>query len=175
MNSKTCIKCGRTFPETREFFGQYKNERQGIVRIGFRNSCRECMSTHTKEYDSRNAASVRARIERRQMRLAGDEGINRSDIARLKRVLGDKCRYCGDPLNGSGEVDHLTPVARGGTNNIGNLTLACRPCNLSKTSKTLDEYVFWRRERDLPVRRIQIQGECPDPVIRQRLRGRYPI
>ena len=42
-----------------------------------------------------------------------------------------KCAYCGKkdvPL----EVEHIIPKARGGSNRISNLTLACQPCNMKK-------------------------------------------
>ena len=42
-----------------------------------------------------------------------------------------KCAYCGKkdvPL----EVEHIIPKARGGSNRISNLTLACQPCNTKK-------------------------------------------
>tara|TARA_Y100001934_G_scaffold135181_1_gene163343 strand:- start:322 stop:540 length:219 start_codon:yes stop_codon:yes gene_type:complete len=41
-----------------------------------------------------------------------------------------KCAYCGasapDVLL---EVDHILPVAEGGTNELTNLIAACKPCN----------------------------------------------
>lgn len=49
------------------------------------------------------------------------------------------CRYCGAsapsvPLR----VDHVTPVALGGSDDPGNLVTACEPCNSGKTSSTPD-------------------------------------
>jgi hypothetical protein len=34
------------------------------------------------------------------------------------------------------EVNHVTPVARGGTNDLGNLQTLCRPCNQGKKART---------------------------------------
>ena len=51
-----------------------------------------------------------------------------------------KCQLCGatapDVLL---EIDHIHPVAKGGTNDITNLITACQPCNAGKSDKTLDE------------------------------------
>lgn len=52
------------------------------------------------------------------------------------------CRYCGAsapdaPLR----VDHVTPVALGGTDTPGNLVTACEPCNSGKSSATVDSAV----------------------------------
>lgn len=52
------------------------------------------------------------------------------------------CAYCdcdtGLPENGHA-VDHVFPLARGGTNDLDNLTMACRACNSSKADKILDD------------------------------------
>ncbi|MBA3470843.1 MAG: HNH endonuclease [Herpetosiphonaceae bacterium] len=51
------------------------------------------------------------------------------------------CAYCGAtglPL----QVEHLVPRARGGTDRVSNLTLACGPCNQRKGPQTAAEYGF---------------------------------
>ena len=47
-----------------------------------------------------------------------------------------KCQICGGKVFMSGEwhVDHITPVARGGSNAPCNLQLACPACNLEKAA-----------------------------------------
>lgn len=52
------------------------------------------------------------------------------------------CRYCGAsapdvPLR----VDHVTPVALGGTDTPDNLVTSCEPCNNGKSSATVDSAV----------------------------------
>jgi len=42
-----------------------------------------------------------------------------------------RCSYCGAsglPL----QIEHITPKARGGSDRVSNLTLACEPCNQRK-------------------------------------------
>ena len=51
------------------------------------------------------------------------------------------CQYCGSKSEKL-HCDHVIPVSRGGTNTLDNLTTACQRCNLSKGSKTLEE---WRQ------------------------------
>lgn len=51
---------------------------------------------------------------------------------------GWQCTYCGsveDPT-----IDHIVPLIRGGTNDMDNLTPACRSCNSSKGDKLLNEW-----------------------------------
>ena len=71
---RVCKDCGRAFPETRDFFGQYKNVRNGIVAIGFRNSCRECMAANTAKHSA-------AKPEVKQENISGIGPEQRSPVA----------------------------------------------------------------------------------------------
>jgi hypothetical protein len=61
------------------------------------------------------------------------------------RVLqrdGFRCRYCGRPGNAPGvvlHVDHVVPLAAGGTSTEDNLLTACEECNLGKSTMALLE------------------------------------
>lgn len=77
----------------------------------------------------------------RQWQRAGTE---RSALPRRKVFERDgwKCTYCGDPISmESGEVDHVVPFSRGGSDEMHNLAAACRPCNRDKGAKTPAEWV----------------------------------
>lgn len=164
MTEQTCKDCNERWPLTREFFGQYKNVGSGGVKIGFRSSCRKCMAARSARHSTENPEQKAERNRRRTERARPARPLEMAAHAfRLRGPLNDACRYCGEALNGAGEVDHLTPIARGGTSQIGNLTLACTPCNRAKLAKTLDEFLAWRTERNLRVRQIEIRGEIPDP------------
>ncbi|MEO7021053.1 MAG: RNA-guided endonuclease IscB [Ktedonobacteraceae bacterium] len=67
------------------------------------------------------------------------------------------CAYCGKkdvPM----QVEHIQPRARGGSDRISNLTLACEPCNLKKG--TQDITVFLAKKPDL-LKRILAQAKAP--------------
>lgn len=49
------------------------------------------------------------------------------------------CAYCGDE-DGPHEVDHIRPIKRGGGNDLDNLCVACRPCNVSKNNRLPSEW-----------------------------------
>lgn len=53
------------------------------------------------------------------------------------------CTYCGT-RGGELQCDHVIPIARDGTNDDGNLTTACKPCNLSKHSRMPEEWLSSR-------------------------------
>jgi len=53
------------------------------------------------------------------------------------------CFYCERPLpKNERQVDHVTPLARGGAHQVENLVCACRKCNRAKGQKEVE--VFFR-------------------------------
>ena len=52
------------------------------------------------------------------------------------------CYLCIKPIQfGKDHLEHKTPISRGGTNEYCNLAVACQYCNLSKHTKTLEEFL----------------------------------
>ena len=54
----------------------------------------------------------------------------------VARRAGHRCEYCRAPeaaFNFPFEVEHIVPIGRGGTDDLSNLALACRACNLRKS------------------------------------------
>jgi hypothetical protein len=170
MTTQTCKKCGKTLPLNRDHFGNTNN--RGV--IGWRGTCRACMRANSARHAAQNPEQYqqRQRLRADRERSAGSI-IGEVDVQALRRVLADRCRYCDAALNGSGELDHLTPVARGGSGRSHNVTLSCMPCNRSKLAKTLDEFLSWRRVRGLAVRNLVIEDEAPDPPITDIQRRTY--
>ena len=76
----------------------------------------------------------------------------------LLEKWGRKCAYCdasGVPL----QIEHLHARARGGSNRISNLALACGPCNLKKAALPLE--VFLAKD---PKRLARIQAQAKRPL-----------
>jgi hypothetical protein len=88
---------------------------------------------------------------------------------------GHRCEYCTAPealFNTTYEVEHITPLARGGTDDLGNLALSCRACNGSKYIATdsvdpADHHSvrlfhprddLWAEHFSLDVRTAEIEG-----------------
>ncbi|MFM0517232.1 HNH endonuclease [Caballeronia jiangsuensis] len=67
----------------------------------------------------------------------------------LLEKWGRRCSYCdasGTPL----QVDHIVARARGGTDRVSNLTLACERCNRAKGALPAEVFLAsgqrdWRR------------------------------
>jgi 5-methylcytosine-specific restriction endonuclease McrA len=51
-----------------------------------------------------------------------------------------KCCYC-DVQNVPLNIEHLVPRARGGSNRVSNLAIACVPCNIRKAAQPFDVFV----------------------------------
>jgi 5-methylcytosine-specific restriction endonuclease McrA len=68
-----------------------------------------------------------------------------------------KCSYC-DVKDVPLQVEHIQPKAKGGTNRISNLCLACEKCNLKKG--TLDIKVFLAKKPDV-LKKILAQAKRP--------------
>jgi len=54
--------------------------------------------------------------------------------------FGGCCAYCGVPLDDNWQVDHIHPRHRGGTDDEENLAPACRSCNATKATYTVEEF-----------------------------------
>lgn len=72
------------------------------------------------------------------------------------------CQYCGKSAPDVVlEVDHIKPVAKGGTNDIMNLITSCMECNRGKSDKELsDDSVVKKQQRqiqELSERREQLE------------------
>lgn len=52
---------------------------------------------------------------------------------------GEVCAYC-QTTDGPFHLDHITPFSKGGENTADNLTVSCQFCNISKGSKSLDDW-----------------------------------
>ena len=58
--------------------------------------------------------------------------------ATVRRRAADRCQYClmHQQLQGATfHIEHIIPRAQGGTDDLGNLTLACPSCNLHKADR----------------------------------------
>ena len=70
-------------------------------------------------------------------RIAWPKGLKEQLMRRQRRI----CAYCGRRFTSHFlEIDHMTPVALGGSNEISNLQVLCRPCNGRKGDQTDAEY-----------------------------------
>lgn len=76
------------------------------------------------------ASEPRVQAKRQPLSKAARDAIYERD--------GRICSYC-DTDAGPFHIDHIVPVARGGTNRPENLCVACAPCNFRKRAQLVSE------------------------------------
>jgi 5-methylcytosine-specific restriction endonuclease McrA len=59
--------------------------------------------------------------------------LSRDILLALGRQAGGRCQRCGS--GNDLHVDHITPVSKGGSDDLSNLQVLCRTCNLQKGSR----------------------------------------
>ena len=63
------------------------------------------------------------------------------DREKILNMFGGKCAYCGDTITlRTFQVDHIHAKYRGGEDKDSNYYPACRSCNASKATYTLEEF-----------------------------------
>jgi 5-methylcytosine-specific restriction endonuclease McrA len=75
----------------------------------------------------------------------------------LLNKWGRECAYCG-AKNTALQIEHIHPTAKGGSDRVSNLTLACQPCNQQKSAQDLNTFLAKDPQR---LARIQAQAKRP--------------
>ncbi len=84
----------------------------------------------------------RSSEQRRRARKKNAEGsFTAEDIKDLYATQGGRCYYCSVEIESGYHIEHMTPLSRGGRNDVSNICLACAPCNHSKYTKTAEEFI----------------------------------
>lgn len=90
---------------------------------------------YSRSYNAENLPRLAAIARNRRARLKASGGTHTfEDVERILRAQGGKCAYCHSRLR-KYHVDHIIPVAAGGTNDPRNLQVLCAPCNQSKSAR----------------------------------------
>lgn len=94
------------------------------------------------------------------------DSIRRSFTSEERAAVWDRsggtCAYCGKQLHPFRDftIDHMVPLALGGSNALDNLTAACRPCNASKSVRSVETFLSHKHRK----------GRGTDPVIQDSVR-----
>lgn len=102
---------------------------------------------YQKRYKAENPENTLIWSNNRRSRKKNAAGeCSTQDWADRLEEFGYSCAYCLKPESEVGKmtVDHMTPLSRGGSNDVDNLVPCCRSCNSSKNDKTLLEFLAFK-------------------------------
>jgi 5-methylcytosine-specific restriction endonuclease McrA len=115
--------------EQRKIYGEAKKE-EAIARA--------------RKWRKENPEMARALRSNRKERLRRAIGTyTGDDIKRLIKMQRQKCGGCRVSIKNKFHVDHIMPIALGGTNEPRNLQILCPTCNLRKNAK---HPLVWARD-----------------------------
>ena len=128
-------------------------------RAGWLQANSDYVREYLRAYNEQNAQSIKARKRtyqlarpdvhrsvsrnRRARQLMAPGRHTATDIKLINERQEYRCVYCGVDTSHDYHVDHIVPLARGGSNWPDNLQITCPPCNRKK--HTLDHATFLSR------------------------------
>jgi 5-methylcytosine-specific restriction endonuclease McrA len=126
-----------------------KRENPGLFAIHrekYRETHPGADSQRSAQWRLNNPEKARATRVRRRARKAQAEGsFTGEEWASILQKFNNLCAGCGPESEGALlTVDHIIPLARGGTNWAHNIQPMCASCNSSKNDKTMDEWLLWK-------------------------------
>ena len=131
----------------RAYFRAYYKANKDACRLrqmkyGARPEAKRKAVAKTMRYREKNREAYLAGLHSRRLLAAEDpRAVCLCLDANAVRFGGlNACERCGKPLSRkSATIDHIVPVALGGSGEAGNMQALCRPCNCSK-NKTVADY-----------------------------------
>ena len=124
---KICARCKQW--KDADAFYLYKRNKSGLTSY-----CKVCNREVTTEYIKTDKGKELMRFSQSKARakaMGGAVGVLPSLSILWERQDG-KCAYCDLPLPDRFELDHVIPIAMGGSHTEENVVLACKPCNRQK-------------------------------------------
>lgn len=84
-------------------------------------------------------AKIKNTTARLNRRARGGYRLKICEVMQVKNLYNGICFYC--KRDDATDIEHRLPLSRGGTNEMANLCLACRQCNLRKGKMTDSEFI----------------------------------
>lgn len=141
LESLRCCVCGDEMipmPKQAEDDSFYLTNRELWLDLSSsrkRSPCRKCMIMASRTSGNKRRVGI----------ASSETHFTRDDVIGKYDDQKGKCVYCGiDLFISKYHIDHIYPLARGGTNGPENIQLLCPTCNVSKGTKTHDEFMQYR-------------------------------
>jgi len=96
----------------------------------------EYSRAYAKAWRAANPEHAKHLHRQHKARRRGAPGRHtKKDVAEIYALQKGKCACCRVKLGDTFDVDHIQPIAKGGSNARSNLQILCRPCNQRKSAK----------------------------------------
>ena len=103
---------------------------------------RDKVCAATSKYRKSSPDKVLATNRNRRARIAMVDGKHSAkDVANILYMQGGLCVYCEKDISNEYHVDHIMPLALGGSNWPSNLQCLCPTCNVRKQAIHPDEFM----------------------------------
>lgn len=125
------------------------NKRRGDVHLDKRRKLyannKERYKGYSKAYEERNPERFKflnnRKNARRKMRVKSNGDYSYREIRAIRKMQKVKCAYCKKCIKKKHHIDHIMPLALGGSNEAKNIQLLCPPCNHRKSCKDPMDYM----------------------------------
>ena len=108
---------------------------EAVVRaVAWKRAHPDKVYEHSAKWRKANPDKCLAMQHRRRARLNNAEknDFTAAQWQEMKAAYANRCAYCHRKMKRL-EQDHITPIARGGSNTVMNIVPACRSCNRRKS------------------------------------------
>lgn len=103
---------------------------------------REKAKESTRAWAAENRDAIRVHAQNRRARKLGNGGVLSKTLrAKLMVLQKGLCACCKQPLGASPHLDHIMPLALGGSNTDDNIQLLRAVCNASKHDRHPVDYM----------------------------------
>ena len=102
---------------------------------------REARIAAAKAWAEANPEAHRESSTATRLRRRAGGTLSAGEVREIRACNDGLCAYCLRPSPRL-EIEHCTPLARGGVNAVENCVLACRSCNARKNAKTPLEFML---------------------------------
>lgn len=126
--------------EKAAYYAMHREEK-AICHAAYNAAHKAERAAYSREYSRTHVLERRARCQKRRAKKLNAPGSHTAtDVAaQLARQKG-RCFWCHKKVGDSYHVDHVIPVALGGSDGPENIVIACPHCNMSKGAKHPTEF-----------------------------------